>query len=863
MDQLRDNHLKIHLLGGFAVTNSEGHRIRFRTRSTDHAFAYLAWNLGAWIHRDALARLVWPDAEPSLARQSLRMALNSIRSQTGPNILESDQDSVRLCPASVEVDAITFLEHRDWHGYGGAFLGTDGPAWSIPIAEELEDAFVYLVLDALHEPGAARLTVSAQAMRVCPHRLELQARSREADFPSRLGSFAAPIETSSFVGRVVEVNQVTSALGSTRLATLTGIGGIGKTRIAGQVWRMYQPDSWFVRLSDVQESSAIPRAVLDALNIRPAPARTDVEQLTYVLGSLRGLLVLDNFEHLLPDTHLVETFLTNCPDIKILLTSQRALDIDGECEIPIGPMSQTDSETLFAERAESVVHYSPIAGVADLCTRLDGLPLALELAARKARVFTPSEMLDELTHRLDFLVRDGKRNPRHASIRAALDWSFERLSESEQDLLLKLCVFRGGFTRSALAQICQAERAPEELEQLINYAWVQRDPHHESSRYRLLESVRDYGLELLPPSLERELRRAHAQFFLQLAQDCMNASFSPHEPELHRQVHAEGPNLEATWQWCTENDPESALHFAKDLNWYWILKGLSRVGQERIGKALELAGEAPRPALVQAYQSAGNYWLFQGYYANAEPFYYKATEIARQFGDTLGYGLAQGQLAYLYAEVGEREKAIKCVDTTLMQLHKVGNPNWLGAAYTISALVESRVGDPERGRIAGERAVQYYREGGYPWGLASALNELAMAHLLLGNFTLSIEAQLESIALKQQSNAPRSLALSYVDLAMAYRELGRSADAAAKLVEAFDILFDIAEPLAFPVAFALAHAVLSEKGEIDALGHAETLAVQALGSLPPTRMHRKLLPAGESRVFRPDIRMVREALARL
>lgn len=852
----------VQLLGGFSVADPNGIPIRFRTRATDSIFAFLAWHAGTWFSRASLAQLGWPDGEPVKARQSLRMALNSIRSQAD-EILETDGDAVRLKKDHVWVDALAFLQERDWSLYTGAFLGSEGSAWNVNVAEELEDLYVSLVLEALSRPGVDLALLSEKALRICPHRLELRARNREVGRASRPAGQALPIQESRFVGRQQELHEIATVLPQARLVTLTGIGGIGKTRLAGQVCHQHQPDAWFVRLSDVPNAASVPRAVLDALNIRPSPARTDFEQLIYVLSSLKGLLVLDNYEHLLPDTNFVSSLLDRCPDLQLLITSQRTLDLDGEWEFPIGPMNQADSEALFVARAESFSPFHLEAGLSDLCARLDGLPLALELAARKARLFTPAEMMDQLSHRLDFLAREGKRNPRHASVRAALDWSFERLSETEQDLLLKLCVFRGGFTREAMERVCRAERGPEQLEQLINYAWVQVESRAESVRFRLLESVREYGLELITPSLEKELQRAHASYFLEIAEACMEASFSPREPELHRRVHEENANFEAVWQWCFENDSEAALCLAKDLNWYWILKGLSRIGEERIRLALNLAGEELRPVLAPAYQSAGNYKLFQGRYAEAEPFFHRATAIAREFNNTLSEGLAQGQLAYLHAELSHRDLALSHRETMLDCLHRFGDLNWLGTAYTLSALVENRVGEPQRAREAGQKSVAFYRQGGYPWGLASALNELAMAHLLLGDYEASVEAQLESIELKKASDAPRSLALSYVDLALAYHEQGHATEAAEQLRKAFDILADVGELKAYPVAFALAHTLLQKAGRAPAALAAANLASESLGSLPPTRMHVRLFPPSKSLSGATDVALVRKGLGGL
>lgn len=822
---------RVQLLGGFGLRRGDQEITHFRTRAVDAIFAYLALNLGKPVSRDHLVHIGWPQASSSQGRHNLRTALSSIRAVLGKETLLADRSHARLIADYFVVDALQFRLTRDPMLFSGRCLeGIDGD-WALPYSVEYEELLTLSVVEAMERmPVQEAQELAKSALRQDPSRLTIRAKLNELN-GTEAKPHSGPYVVNTFFGRQREIQEVSAALGNCRLVTITGLGGSGKTRLAAEIWRLHQPESWFVRLADLNNPLGIAAAIRDALKLLPTPSRSSYEQVVSVLQPMTGLLILDNFEHLLSGAELLVQLLADCPMIRVLATSQKCLGLDGEVEYTIGPLGTepetvaaggfSDSAQLFEDRAKAVNSTFRLgsqnrAAVEELCRRLDGFPLAVEIAAAKSRVFTPAEMLNELGDRFDFLVQQHRPVAhRHASLRNALDWSFERLSEDDQALLISLSVFRGGFTQNALAAVCGARRPSIQLEALLSQSWVEPVAGGRMTRFRLLESIRDYGAELLTPTQSRALRSAHAEYYLGVAQHCVDVSFQPEEPESHLLVDDEIFNLDEAWLWLKSNQPEGALRLAIGLNWYWILKGQARIGEARVKEAFALAGEEPRPLLSIAYQACGNFILFQGRYEESEQWFHKARANAHAFNDTLFKGLTICQIAQIKAELGLYDEALEAADEAVRYLTEFRDDNWLGAGYTVVAIVNNRMGRVKEALRAGEEAVRLCRRGGYPWGLASALNELAMAHFLAGNYDAALSTQEESIALKRDAKAPRSLALSLADKAATLAAMSQISEAGVCLGECMELLLAIGETTAYPHLYGIATHLLTERRQDD------------------------------------------------
>lgn len=435
-----------------------------------------------------------------------------------------------------------------------------------------------------------------------------------------------PTPLTSFIGRQRELVDVERLTGHARLLTLTGAGGSGKTRLAVQAARAIRsryPDGvWFVDLATVGESLLVVDAVAEALRLDPGGASDRGSALVDQLRHRRLLVVLDNCEHLLAAcARLVAAVITGCPGVDVLATSREPLHTHGEYTFRVPSLTLPSAEQtrsadldqlgrlpsvrLFVERAAQVrpgfsIDAANAQGIVDLCRRLDGLPLALELAAARAAVLEPAEIVDRLSDSLSLLGGDANPVTRHQTLRATLEWSHQLLTEPEQVLLRRLSIFSGSFTLPAVEAVTGASPLQQNelldlLSRLADKSLVVAEKAP-GTRYRQLETVRQFGSEKLDHSGELgQISTAHCAYFLALA--------VAHNPERSVGVVIEEPrlldrehdNLRAALRWACAHDPETALRLAASLWRYWFVRGHAVEGARWVERALAVAPGPTRP----------------------------------------------------------------------------------------------------------------------------------------------------------------------------------------------------------------------------------------------------------------------------
>jgi len=456
---------------------------------------------------------------------------------------------------------------------------------------------------------------------------------------SRVGNL--PAQLTSFVGRDEEIRQVTKLLGESRLITLTGMGGSGKTRLSIEVGTRQAdqaPDGvWFVPLAPVRDAVDVPNAVLTAIDGRETAWPVDaveaarlaamepLDRLSEVLAARTALIVLDNCEHVLDAVAgLASRVLAEAPGVRILATSREPLSLTGEtlCPVPSLPLPSADADVdeaaaspavrLFADRAAAVrpgfcVSADSVASVVRICRALDGIPLAIELAAVRVRALTPAQVAGRLDDRFA-LLSVGTRGPlpRHQTLRAIVDWSWDLLDDREQAILRRLSVFSGGATPDSAEQVCSLATDPagivEVVAALVDKSLVVASGEHEV-RYRLLETVRAYAADRLAEAGEAgQVAAAHAQYFLALAERA--------EPELRRRdqlswldrLTAEHDNCSAAIRHVlSAGDGAAALRFVRALGLFWAMRDYDSEAIEWAAKAIEVAGDRPPEGLADAY----------------------------------------------------------------------------------------------------------------------------------------------------------------------------------------------------------------------------------------------------------------------
>ena len=442
-----------------------------------------------------------------------------------------------------------------------------------------------------------RLPEGAQLIALGEHRLrdlgrpELLYQLAHPDLPGRfpplrtLDAFPGnlPLQVSSFIGREREVARIVAALDESRAVTLTGVGGVGKTRLALQVAARVLPrfreGAWLVELAPIRDPGGVPGALAAVFGVSARAGMTLEQSLAEFLRSKQLLVVLDNCEHLLePVAELVEFLQRDCAGLVILATSREGLAVEGERVLPVPSLpspppdaapavaGEADAVRLFVERARAVDPDFALTGentsaVVQVCRRLDGVPLAIELAAARVAAMSPAELLEGLQRRFETLAGGRRRAvQRHQTLRAAIDWSYELLSDDERRLLARLAVFAGGCTRRAAEAVCGAEPLVSGqvftlLAALVGKSLVVAQRDGPETRYRLLETIREYGEERLAETGETEmLRDGHAEYFCQLALDLFGELYGPHQIEASRRLATEHENLLAAVNHAIDTD---------------------------------------------------------------------------------------------------------------------------------------------------------------------------------------------------------------------------------------------------------------------------------------------------------------------
>jgi predicted ATPase/DNA-binding CsgD family transcriptional regulator len=524
-----------------------------------------------------------------------------------------------------------------------------------------------------------------------------------------------PVELSSFVGRRRELSELRGLLAASRLVTVTGVGGAGKTRlavrVAAEARRGFGGEVWFVDLTqlanrglpsrEIHEVDVLACLVLAALGLRQNGDASPVRQLAEFLADKSALVVLDNCEHLIPAcAWLADALLRLCPAVRILATSREPLTIPGEVLYPLPPLlvpgphldldparlAEYESVALFLARARASVPDFAITdgnagAVAELCRRLDGLPLAIELAASRVRVLQPAQILQRLADRFTALARGSHGAPaRQQTLRACVEWSFDLCGKPERLLWARLSVFVGGFELDAVEGVCADDCLPagdllDVLTALIDKSIVERaDPGNGgTARYRVLQLIRDYGQEQLVEAGEQAtLRRRHRDWYQALAARALAERISRRQVYWIARLTAEHANVREAVDFCLSQpgEAEAVLRLLTSLPWlYWWSPGFSGEGLGWLGRALEQA-TGPTPVRARALLLAGYLAAWAGAADTMRRRTDEGERLARQVGDAAAVALAgfvRGTAAYLRNDlavtIGADEKALAILAT--------------------------------------------------------------------------------------------------------------------------------------------------------------------------------------------------------
>jgi predicted ATPase/DNA-binding SARP family transcriptional activator/Tfp pilus assembly protein PilF len=622
-----------------------------------------------------------------------------------------------------------------------------------------------------------------------------------------------PIALTSFIGREREIAEVQRLLATTRLLTLAGPGGCGKTRLAietaAAVLSSYPDGVWLVELAALVDPALVPQTVAAALGVREAPGQPLTETLTAALRSKHLLLVLDNCEHLITAcAHLAEALLRACPYLRILATSREPLHVPGEMLWlvpalslpdprrlpPLANLLQYEAIRLLVERAQAVVPSFQIAdqhaaALAQIGARLDGMPLAIELAAARVNMLT----LEQLAGRLDDcfrLLSGGSRTAlsRQQTLKATLDWSYDLLTEREQALLRRLAVFAGGFSLEAAEAIGvdvgrEVDDVFDLLSRLVAKSLVVAEQQDALARYRLLETVRQYSAaKLRDTDEETNLRAQHLDWYLAVAKRAEPHLMGPQQKHWLLTLQQERDNLRAALEWCFQelkieneklkNDDqkqfsirqELGLRLARALCWFWYLDGGLSEGGAWFERALARTDETERTwARAMALYGTGFMALHQqqGDLTGARSRLEASSAIFREVGEPHELAMALFVLSVVAVNQGDERAALACMEESLEIFKAVGNQQYYALTLMHMGDVALRRGDWAAARACYEDALSIYRQRGSRWGMAQLLNNLGELARCEGDYIRAARFYEESLA--------------------SFRELGSSGDIARSI----------------------------------------------------------------------------------
>ena len=553
-----------------------------------------------------------------------------------------------------------------------------------------------------------------------------------------------PLARTSFVGRERETLEVKQLLAMTRLLTLTGAAGCGKTRLALKVARDLagaNPDgAWLVELAPLSEPELVPQAVAQALNVREQPNRPLLETLEDALGARKMLLVVDNCEHLIEAVvHLVDSLLGTCPGLRVLATSRETLNAAGEVNWMVSSLTMPDSRhpptaeelvgyesvRLFEERARQhdpsfVLSLQNAQAVAQICRWLDGIPLAIELAAARVRVLSAEQIAERLDDSLTLLTAGGRSAVRrHRTLRGTLEWSHELLSESEQKLFGRLSVFAGGWTIEAAEAVGAGEGIDEGdvldlLSWLVDKSLVVADAgakRESALRYRMLEPIRQYASERLEERGEADaLRSRHAASVLALAERAEPELRGPRQVVWLKRLDAEQDNLRAAMAWLLgKGESQTAARIGWALWLFWWMHGHFTEGRTWMEEALAKGDATLASARAKALFVAGTMADGQADYRSAEPLLEESLALFRELGDKLGFALALSSAGLVAVGQGQHERGVALFQEAADLFLEIGERWCASVTLSFSAVGWFGQGDSIRAKRVAEQGLELAR----------------------------------------------------------------------------------------------------------------------------------------------------------
>ena len=670
-----------------------------------------------------------------------------------------------------------------------------------------------------------------------PHRLfQVLAPDLSTDFPPVRSLDAhphnLPIQLTSFIGRGREIAEVKRLLGAARLVTLTGSGGAGKTRLALQVAAdVVEGNSdgvWLAEFAPIADPVLVPKTVASAMNVPEQPGRDMTETLVDALRPKALLLVLDNCEHLLAACRdLAAALLRTCPQVRILATSRQGLGVPGETLWRVPSLSVPEDTTrlpppdklllfeavrLFVDRAVMIdsgfmITSENAPALARVSQRLDGIPLAIELAAARVKVLAVEQIAARLDDRFRLLTGGSRMLlPRQQTLRAAIDWSYDLLSQKERAVLRRLSVFAGGCTLEAVEVVCignsvEASDILDLLTQLVDKSLVLVETRHDEARYRLLETIGEYGRDRLAETGEAmEVQRRHRDWYLALAEQAELKLQGSEQVVWLRRLEMEHDNLRAALEWSLTDarDAEAGMRLSAALAYFWRARDYVAEGSRWLERALSHDGDVPASARAKAVRTLAYMLVFQGQFERAGAWAEKGLDLSRQLDDKEGIGQSLWTLGMVALSQRDFDRAKALYSESLAYCREAGDSAGAGNALNqLGEQARSR-GDYEAARSFYEESLVIRRATGDKGRIAATLGNLGSVEIAQGHCRIAAVFLRESLTMRREIGSKKGVIgclAGFAGVAVAEDQLER----AARLLGAAEVLLGtIGIPLEHP-----------------------------------------------------------------
>ncbi|MGB2805061.1 MAG: protein kinase [Candidatus Zixiibacteriota bacterium] len=607
-----------------------------------------------------------------------------------------------------------------------------------------------------------------------------------------------PLQLNSFVGRDQQMTDIKQLLGENRLLTLTGAAGCGKTRLALEAgWDLLDdcPDGvWLVELAPLVDASLVPQTVAIALGLKEEPNRALTQTLVDYLKDRNLLLVIDNCEHLVSAcAALVEALMRACPKLRVLTTSREGLGITGEvlyhlsplavpvaeARLPVEELSEIEAVRLFVERASAAkTGFSLTAenapAVVQICRRLDGIPLALELGAARVSVLPVEEIAKRLDDRFGLLTAGQKTAlPHHQTLRALIDWGYDQLSGAERKLFCRLSVFAGGWALDAAEAVCAGNGIEKGAvidlhSRLVAKSLVEMEPEPEGgtgkARYRMLGTVQEYARDRLAEEEgDAEVQRRHQNYFSNLAHEAARQLTGPEQAAWVSRLEAEYDNLRATLDRClrSSSDTQLALEMAGALGRYWYVRGRWSEGRTLLSEVLARPEAGARTgARARALDWTG--WLahWQGDFEQALALGQESLSIWQEVGDSLGLAQSLNNLGAVAQQLGDYVGSREYHQKSLAIRREMGDRRAIAVSLHNLGELHLTQGEYARARTAYEESLVLFREVGHVMGVADSLSSLGVVAEHQGNYAQARTYHEEALQNRRDRQDPMGTAES-------------------------------------------------------------------------------------------------------